>query len=134
MAQYYRILVDASDCPVKAEIYRLADRYGIRVALFSAAEIGAPFERWLTKVVVGDVGTVAETIIAEAAEKDFVITDDEKLAIALLGKVKSLLTTRGQRWTEDGPVPRLSPAARSSSRSRFETVLEDELKSMKKAV
>lgn len=123
-----RLLVDATDCPVKAEIYRLAARYHLPVVLVSARDIGAPFEPWLTKVVAGnDLHAVADIIASEAGAKDLVITDDAVLAGILLKRTIGALTSRGQRWTENGPTPPLPERVRSSSRGRFESVLSDEI-------
>lgn len=123
-----RLLVDATDCPVKAEVYRLAARYHLPVVLVSARDIGAPFEPWLTKVVAGEgLGAVAEIIAAEAAPKDLIITDNETLALNLLKRDISALTSRGQRWAAEGPQPPLPERARGSSRGRFESVLSDEI-------
>lgn len=130
-----RLLVDATDCPVKAEVYRLAARHCLPVVLVSVRDIGAPFEPWLTKVVAGEgQGVVAEIIAAEAGPKDLIITDDEALALNLLKREIGALTSRGQRWTAEGPMPPLPERARGSSRSRFESVLGDEIESRLKIV
>jgi uncharacterized protein YaiI (UPF0178 family) len=39
------ILVDADACPVKAEIYRVAERYGLKVFVVSGALIAIPQAR-----------------------------------------------------------------------------------------
>jgi uncharacterized protein YaiI (UPF0178 family) len=122
-----RLLIDATRCPVKAEIYRLAARHGVPVVLVSAQDIGAPFEPWLTKVVTGDNG-VAETILSEASPVDVVISDDEQMATKLHARHTLVLTTRGQRWSEEGPQPWLPEKSLNHYRSRFETVLDDELR------
>lgn len=121
-----RLIIDATDCPVKAEVYRLAARNGVPVVLVSARDIGAPFEPWLTKVIAGE-GAVADTIAGEAATTDLVITDDAGLVGKLLAKQVKALTTRGQRWTPEGPLPQLSERIRGNNRSRFEAVLGDEI-------
>ncbi len=122
-----RFLVDASNCPVKAEIYRLAGRYGVPVVLVSQSDIGAPFEPWLTKVVTG-AQPVGETIANEAGSADIVVTDDDGLAASLRSRQVAAFTTRGQRWTEDGPKPALPASSRSHGKARFEAVVEDELR------
>jgi len=127
MSAPLRLLIDAVKCPVKPEIYRLAQRHGIAVVLVTANDMGAPFEPWLTKVVAG--AAVHDAIDAEAGPRDVVVTDDEALALKLLAKKISVLTTRGQRWTADeGPQPFLMPKSPGHYRSRFETVLDDELR------
>ena len=47
------IYVDADACPVKDEVYRVAQRYGLKVLLVSNAWLRAPNEEWVEVVVVG---------------------------------------------------------------------------------
>lgn len=122
-----RLLVDATDCPVKPEIYRLAERYGTRVLLVSEKELGTPFEPWLTKVVV-DADQLERTIADEAHPEDIVVTDNPTLAGFVLTSKGYALTTRGQKWTAQGPHPKLPENSRNNNRARFLTVLEEELK------
>lgn len=126
MSVSVRLIIDATDCPVKAEVYRLAARHGLAVVLVSERDIGAPFEPWLTKVVAGS-GGVAETIASEARPEDLVISDDAALVQKLMAQKIQALTTRGQRWTTEGPMPPLPERARGNSRARFESVLGDEI-------
>jgi uncharacterized protein YaiI (UPF0178 family) len=119
-------LIDARSCAVKAEIYRLAGRYGLRAVLVTETEIGTPFEPWLTKIVTGP-GLVATIIRAEATGRDLLVTDDPELAGGLLNTCARILTTRGQRWTDKGPYPPLPVKARGNPRARFLAVLEDEI-------
>lgn len=121
------MLIDATRCLVKAEIYRLAARHGVPVVLVSAQDIGAPFEPWLTKVIAGENG-VSETILSEASPADVVVTDAAALADELRSRQTLALTSRGQRWSEDGPQPWLPEKSVNHYRSRFETVLDDELR------
>lgn len=127
-----RLLVDAALCPVKSEIYRLAQRHGVGVILFSASDIGAPFEPWITKVVAGE-GNVASTIDNEATARDLVVTDDEGLATLVQGKGATAFTNRGQYWTPHGPRPVLPENKRGNNKARFEAVLDDELRARVKA-
>ncbi len=96
--------------------------------LISAVEIGAPFEPWLTKVVV-DEDHILSFISSEAHERDIVITENVEL-IALLrtnGRCHHFLNNKGQRWTEKGLVPPLSEKSKGNFRARFVSVLEDEV-------
>lgn len=122
-----RLLIDAQDCPVKSEVYRLAQRYGVPVVLVTPGELGAPFEPWLTKVVVG-AGHVAETIAGEATVRDLIVTDDAALAGRVLAIGAAALTSRGQTWTAQGPRPILPERKTGNNKARFETVLDDELR------
>ena len=47
-----RIFIDADACPVKAEIYRVADRYRLHVFVVSNSLIAAPMSLLIERVVV----------------------------------------------------------------------------------
>lgn len=113
-----RLLIDATDCPVKAEIYRLAQRYGLQVVLVSASDIGAPFEPWITKVVAGE-GAEAETIANEASATDFVVTDNKELAALLLAKgTAAYIVASAGRRLEKASAISASIRARGTARSK----------------
>jgi hypothetical protein len=48
----FNILVDADASPVKQEVFRVANRYGIKVVLVANSTIKVPPEEWLEIVVV----------------------------------------------------------------------------------
>ena len=48
------IYIDADACPVKAEIYRVAERYGLKVYVVSNAYINVPRDPRIERVVVSD--------------------------------------------------------------------------------
>lgn len=104
----------------------MAGRYGLRAVLVSETEIGAPFEPWLTKLVTGE-GTIPALLESEAGALDILITDDTDLATRIWTRCARVLNTRGQRWTAEGPTPPLSPKAKGNPRTRFVSVLEDEI-------
>src|SRR5690606_8203140 len=52
MSQPIEIYVDADACPVKAEVYRVAERYGLKVFVVSNSPIAIPREPWIERVVV----------------------------------------------------------------------------------
>jgi uncharacterized protein YaiI (UPF0178 family) len=80
------IYVDADACPVKAEIYRVAERHilkgdGLKVFVVSNSPIAVPREPWIERVVVGAGMDAADDWIAErAGHGDVVITTDVPLA------------------------------------------------------
>ncbi len=79
------IYVDADACPVKEEVYRVAQRYGLRVVLVSNAWLRAPNEEWLEVVVVGEELDAADAWIVEhVAEDDIVVSADIPLAALCL--------------------------------------------------
>ena len=53
MSKPIEIYVDADACPVKNEIYRVAERHGLKVLVVSNAPIMVPREPWIERVVVG---------------------------------------------------------------------------------
>lgn len=75
------IFIDADACPVKAETYRVAERYGIKVYLVSNSYIAAPREPFIDRVLVGVDPDAADDWIAQrAAPGSIVITADVPLA------------------------------------------------------
>src|SRR5262245_10249816 len=80
------IYVDADACPVKAEIYRVAERHlgrdaALTVHVVSNSPIAVPREQYIARVVVGAGMDAADHWIAERAKRgDVVITADVPLA------------------------------------------------------
>src|SRR3954454_11683659 len=75
------LYVDADACPVKDEIYRVADRYALPVLVVSNSWIRVPREPRI-KLVVVEAGPDAadDWIAAQAGTGDVVITADTPLA------------------------------------------------------
>ncbi len=97
-----RIFVDADACPVKDEVYRVAQRYGLRVVLVSNTWLRAPNEEWLEVVVVGGELDAADAWIVEHVTRgDIVVSADIPLAALCLEKGASVLGPRGRPFTED---------------------------------
>ncbi len=96
------IYVDADACPVKDEVYRVAQRYGLRVVLVSNAWLRVPNEEWLELVVVGAELDAADAWIVEhVSGDDIVVTADIPLAAMCLEKGAGVLGPRGRPYTED---------------------------------
>jgi uncharacterized protein YaiI (UPF0178 family) len=96
------IFVDADACPVKDEVYRVAQRYGLKVVLVSNTWLRAPNEEWLELVVVGAELDAADAWIVEhVTEQDIVVTADIPLAALCLEKDAGVLGHRGRPFTED---------------------------------
>src|SRR5690606_41525073 len=76
------IYVDADACPVKAEIYRVAERYGIKVMIVANSFIAIPRDAELVERVIVPSGLdVADDWIAERSRPgSIVITADIPLA------------------------------------------------------
>jgi uncharacterized protein YaiI (UPF0178 family) len=76
-----RIFVDADACPVKPEIYRVAERHGAKAFVVSNSVMAIPPAPWIERVIVGDGPDAADDWIAErAARGDIVVTSDIPLA------------------------------------------------------
>src|SRR3954462_13254397 len=75
MSKPMEIYVDADACPVKNEIYRVAERHGLTVHVVSNSPIAVPRGPWIKRVVVGAAMDAADDWIAErAGPNDIVIT------------------------------------------------------------
>ncbi|MFL0355720.1 YaiI/YqxD family protein [Erythrobacter sp. GH1-10] len=75
------ILIDADACPVKEEIYRVADRYKAHVRVVSNSPFRVPVSERVKRVVVDDGFDAADDWIAENADaSSVVITADILLA------------------------------------------------------
>jgi uncharacterized protein YaiI (UPF0178 family) len=76
-----RIFVDADACPVKNEIYRVAERYGLKVFIVANSFMNVPRSDMIERVIVPDGPDIADDwIVARATENDIVITADIPLA------------------------------------------------------
>ena len=63
------IYIDADACPVKQEVYRVAERHGLQVVVVSNAPIAVPREPFIERVVVAAGMDEADDWIAERAAK-----------------------------------------------------------------
>ena len=81
MSKATTIYIDADACPVKAEVYRVAERYDLKVYVVSNSYLGVPRSQLIELVVVSDSFDAADNWIAErAGPGDIVITADIPLA------------------------------------------------------
>jgi len=96
------IFVDADACPVKDEIYRVAQRYEITVKLVSNSWLRVPREDWLELVIVdGELDAADAWIVEHVSKDDIVVTADIPLASESLKKGARVLGPRGRPFTED---------------------------------
>ena len=97
-----RIFVDADACPVKPEIYRVAERYGLKVYVVANAFMAVPRSDLIERVIVAEGPDIADNWIAErAGETDIVITADIPLAGRCVKKGASVIGPTGKPFTED---------------------------------
>jgi uncharacterized protein YaiI (UPF0178 family) len=97
-----RIFIDADACPVKAETYRVAERYGLHVYVVANAFMAVPRCDWIERVIVPEGPDVADDWIAErAGPNDIVITADVPLAARCVREGASVIAPNGKAFTED---------------------------------
>ena len=97
-----KIFVDADGCPVKDEVYKVAERYKMKVILVANKWLNIPTNPLFEiQVVTGDFDAADDWIVENAVEKDIVITADILLAERCLKKNSRVLGNKGEEFTED---------------------------------
>jgi hypothetical protein len=97
-----RIFVDADACPVKPEIYRVAERYGLKVFVVANAFMAVPRSDLIERVIVAEGPDAADHWIAErATEFDIVVTADIPLAGRCVRKGAMVIGPTGKPFTEN---------------------------------
>ena len=96
------IYVDADACPVKNEVYKVAQRYGLSVSLVANSYMRIPSGDWL-KLVVVDQGLdeADDWIVAQVGPDDIVITGDIPLAARCLDEGAQVLGHKGRPFTTE---------------------------------
>lgn len=95
------IYVDADACPVKAEVYRVAERYRLKVFVVSNSPMQIPRDPMIERVVVDAGPDVADDWIAERAVRgDVVITNDVPLASRCVKAGADVISPTGKAFTE----------------------------------
>ena len=141
------ILVDADACPVKDEVYKVAERHGVPVAVVANAPLLVPRVTWIRRVHVASGPDVADDWIAERSRVGaVVITADIPLASRAVKAGASVIAPDGKLFSEasvasalatrnlmdslrsagevtGGPRP-FAPRDRSAFLSAMETVLQ----------
>ena len=96
------LLVDGDACPVKDEIYVVATRYGVGVALVANARLHIPPGFGVKMIVVDGAPDAADDWIAgNTRPNDVVVTADIRLAARCLAAGALVLGTDGRPFTED---------------------------------
>jgi uncharacterized protein YaiI (UPF0178 family) len=96
------IFIDADACPVKDEVYRVAQRYGLQVHVVANAFITIPAHPRIARVIVDAGPDVADDWIAERATPgDVVITNDIPLAERVLKAGAVAIAPNGRLFTVD---------------------------------
>ncbi len=96
------IYVDADACPVKAEVYRVAGRHGLKVHIVSNSFINVPRDPLIERVIVGAGPDAADDWIAERAGRgSIVITADIPLASRCVKAGADVIGPTGRPFTEN---------------------------------
>ena len=96
------IFIDADACPVKDEVYRVAQRYKLSVTLVANSYMRIPSGDWITLVVVDKGPDEADDHIVELVGKDdIVITGDIPLAARCLDEGALVLGHKGRPFTTE---------------------------------
>jgi uncharacterized protein YaiI (UPF0178 family) len=96
------IYVDADACPVKQEVYRVAERHGLKVYVVSNSPIAVPRDALIERVVVAAGMDVADDWIAERAAKGaIVVTQDIPLAARAVKAGAVAIAPNGKPFSEN---------------------------------
>jgi hypothetical protein len=146
-----KIYIDADGCPVKDEVYRVAERYTLPVVLVANKRLNLPINSLLEMVVVtGSFDAADDWIVKNSKPNDIVVTADILLADRCVKKSVRVLGPKGVELTADnigsavatrelmqelrqsgeihgGPTP-----MDKNARSRFLAKLDDIVQSLKR--
>jgi hypothetical protein len=99
--QDIEIYVDADACPVKTEVYRVAERHGVRVLVVANSFMTVPASPTVERVIVGSGFDAADDWIAERARRGaIVITADVPLASRCVKAGADVIGPTGRPFTE----------------------------------
>ena len=95
------IYVDADACPVKQEVYRVAERHGLKVTVVSNSPIAVPRDPKIERVVVSAGMDAADDWIAERATRgSIVVTQDIPLAARAVKAGAVAIAPNGKPFSE----------------------------------
>ncbi len=101
------LYIDADACPVKQEVYRVAERHALKgtalkVLVVTNSPIAVPRNEMIERVVVGAGMDEADDWIAERARAaDIVITADVPLASRCVKAGAEVIAPNGRAFTKD---------------------------------
>ena len=97
-----KIYIDADGCPVKDEVYRVAERYKLPVVLVANKRLNLPVNSLLEMVVVtGAFDAADDWIVKNSKPNDIVVTADILLADRCVKKSVRVLGPKGVELTAD---------------------------------
>jgi len=148
-----RIFVDADACPVKPEVYRVAERHQLRVYMVANSPIQVPRDPLIERVTVGSSLDAADNWIAERADATaIVVTNDIPLASRCVKAGAGVIAANGRAYTEasigmtlamrnlmaglreSGEVTGGPPAFSARDRSAFLAELDQTIRRMRRTV
>ncbi|WP_029076314.1 YaiI/YqxD family protein [Kaistia adipata] len=101
MSRPIEIYVDADACPVKAEIYKVAERHRLKVHVVANAPLAVPRDPLVERVIVTSGPDVADNWIAERVGRgDIVVTADIPLADRCIKAGADVIGSNGKPFTE----------------------------------
>lgn len=142
------VWVDGDACPVRDEVFRVAERLSLVVHVVSNGSRGIrlPDVPWIRRVIVAEGADAADDWIADHIQpQDLCVTADIPLASRCLAKQARAIAPNGRVWTTDnigsalagrevarhlreiGATTRGPAPMASSDKSRFLSALETEL-------
>ncbi|MGE0425480.1 MAG: YaiI/YqxD family protein [Reyranellaceae bacterium] len=96
------IYVDGDACPVKAEIYRVAARYGLKVFVVANSYFMVPNDPGIERVIVeGSFDAADDWIATRVQQGDIVVTADIPLADRCLKAGAAVIGNTGVPFTAD---------------------------------
>jgi len=97
-----KIYIDADACPVKSEVFRVAERYELDVTLVSNTWMNTPkSNRIRLQVVDGKFDAADDWIVNHVQTDDIVISADIPLADQCLEKGARVIGPKGRVFTKD---------------------------------
>jgi uncharacterized protein YaiI (UPF0178 family) len=145
------IYIDADACPVKEEVYRVAQRYDMSVKVVAKYLQNVPANDRTEMVAKPDFGAVDDWIAEQAGAGDIVITADIPLAARCLANDAVVLDPRGHLFTDNdigsalamreltaelrqsGVITGGPRAITAKDRSRFLAKLDDSVNAVRRA-
>ncbi len=96
------IYVDADACPVKREVYKVAERHGLIVHVVSNGGVTIPRDPRIKRVIVGAEPDAADDWIAErVGARDIVVTADIPLASRCVKLGAAVIGPNGRAFTQE---------------------------------
>jgi uncharacterized protein len=96
------IYVDADACPVKAEVYKVAQRHGLKVLVVANSYIQTPRDPMIERIVVSaSPDAVDNWIVARLTAGSIVITTDVPLASRSIKAGAAAVASNGRPFSDN---------------------------------